>query len=397
MPLETTEQGQGPSGAIVEKTVEITTPNKTLDSLTGKTAVEESTSATQSESEQASAGEGHETGGNETENNKDGGSPLVENKEGSEDTTGGEQTDTNNSDELDLSEILIDIDGKDYVVADLIEERNELAKRVAEIEKDEFLKGFVNHYLTTGNANAYLEAKGVDWDKKDDLDVLRNQFDRDYADLDPKVREKLWRRELADKYKIKPDLTQEEMESEDYEIAQGLLKRDAKKIRDQFKETQKKFQVVDRKVEEKAPPKFDPAAYKQQLLAEKEVSDFMKNKLLKLGVKGEDGNHYGYEPTNPEQIIEMMVDDRKFWGTFVNGKTIDRNKQAKIYAYANNPDEYEKQLVEFGKTLALEERLKEVKNTDDRLNKKTTDAQTKETNWKKGFLTAALQQKTQKH
>lgn len=381
--------GQGPSGVVVEKTVEIASGNKTLDALSGKEAaptIEESAEAP----EEVTAPE-------TTEQNtaSEGGQPSAEENNGGESTPapskGAEAEEQD--EEFDLDEIVIDMDGTDVPISKLLSERDALAKRVAEIEKDEFLKGFIDHYLTTGNASAYLDAKGVDWDKRDDIDVLRSKFDQDNADLDSKIREKLWKRELADKYKIKPDLTQEEMESEDYEIAQGLLKRDAKKVRDSYKETQKKFQIVDRKQEEKPQPKFDPAAYKQQLLSEKDVESFMKNKLLKLGIKGEDGSSYGYEPANPEQIIEMMVDDRKFWSTFIKGNTIDRNKQAKIYAYAQDPENYEQKLVEFGKTLGLEERLKEVKNTDDRLNKKTTEAQTKETDWKKGFLKAALQQK----
>jgi hypothetical protein len=294
---------------------------------------------------------------------------------------------------IPLDELYVDVDGSERTVVDLLNERTELSKRIAEIEKDPFLKGFIDHYLVTGNANEYLDAKGVDWDKKDDVEILRNKFERENSDLDPKIREKLWKRELADKYKIKPDLSQEEKESEDYEIAQGLLKRDADKIRKQFKEDQNKFQIVDRKKEDQKPQKFDNAAYKTELLKDKVVDNIVKNKILKLAVKNESGQSFGFEPENTEHVIEMMADDSKFWGSFIKDGKVDRELHAKVCAYLQNPDEFEKQLVDFGKTLSLEDRLKEVKNTDNRLNKKTLDSQTKETTFSKGLLTAALKQK----
>jgi hypothetical protein len=308
--------------------------------------------------------------------------------------------DTVTDEPVPLDELFLEVDGSEKSVADLLNERTELSKRVAEIEKDPFLKGFIDHYLATGNANAYLEAKGVDWDKKEDVEVLRLQFERDNADFDPKVREKLWKRELADKYKIKPDLSQEEKESEDYEIAQALLKRDANKVRGKFKEDQTKFQIVDRKKEEPQKQQFDVDAYKKEVLKDKAVDSFVKDKILKLAVKNESGQSFGFEPENVEQVIEMMTDDNRFWGSFVKDGKINRELHAKVCAYLQNPDAFEQQLVEFGKTLGLEDRLKEVKNTDNRLEKKNTSAQTGDGNrWiggapnPKTFLKEALKQK----
>lgn len=298
-------------------------------------------------------------------------------------------------DDVNLRELYLDVEGQNRSVAELLDERDALKKQLDQISKDPFLKGFIDHYQSTGNASAYIEAKGVDWDKKDSLSVIRAKFEKDNAGLSDKGIEIKWRRKLADTYKIKPDLTQEEMDSEDYILGQEELKRDADLARNEFKEHQSKFQIVDRKQEEKPQQQFNPEVYKKQVLAEKAIADFMKSKLLKLGIKSDTGQSFGFELPNPDQIIEMMVDDRKFLSTFFDfkSKAVDRNRQAKIYAYAMNPDEFEQQLVEFGKNLGLEERLKEVKNTDDRLNRKTTEAQTKESSFTKGFLGAALKQK----
>jgi len=187
------------------------------------------------------------------------------------------------------------------------------------------------------------------------------------------------------------------LESDDYLIAQELLKRDAKNARAAFKEGQKKYQAPERKVEQSAPPKqFDTAAYKQKLLQEKEVQAFAKHKLLPLGVKDGTGKTLGVEPKNTEQIIEMMADDKKFWSSFVDPKTqkVNYTKLAKAYAYAQDPDYYEQSLINLGKNLHLEERLKDTKQIDDRLNPKA-GAPPQKVSFAKGFLTEALKQKKQ--
>jgi hypothetical protein len=380
------------TGFEVHKSIEITSPNKTLDSLIGK--------ETQDSLPSGNEAEVTDTETSVLENTQEEGEELqVEsnNESQPDDSHTEEHLEPDHEDEdVDLTELVLDVDGQERSVSDLLTDYNALRQKFDQLAKDEFLNGFINHYLTTGNASAYLDAKGVDWDKKDDVEILRLKFEKEYADLDERTREKLWKRELADKYKIKSDLSEDELASDDYQIAQGLLKRDAKKIREEFKESQKKFQIVDKPQQPAATEnKFNPELYKREVLKEKEIAAFMKSKLLALSVKDEKGRSYGYETENADQIIEMMVDDRKFLSTFYDFKTkkVDRLKQAKIYAFASNIEAYENQLVDFGKNLGLEDRLKEEKNTDGRLNKQVTNAQTKETNWTMGFLNEALKQK----
>jgi chorismate mutase len=338
------------------------------------------------------ANAGSEEGGESGEESGDAG---AEGGNEAEEDEGSSNSQESEPEEVELNEIYLDIDGQERSVAEVITERNELAAKAAAIEGDAFLKGLIEHYQATGNIDAYYEAKGVNWDKKDDVEVLRARFEQENTDLDPKIVEKLWKRELADKYKISPGLSQDEMDSEDYEIAQGLLKRDAKKAREGFKTTQSKFQIPERKTEVKPEQaKFDPQVYKKQLLADKEVDSFMKSKLLKIGVSDETGTSFGFEVENPDSVIEMMSNDQKFWNTMLKDGKVDRAKQAKVYSFSQDPERYEQALVEFGKTLALEERLKEVKNTDGRLNKKTTEqSAVGSSDWKKEFLKAGIQQK----
>jgi chorismate mutase len=368
-----------------------------------KTETTENTTTQESAVEQVESETADSTTSKESANEDEGSEVSAEGEEESGDAGGQDDNESDKeessketeNEEVELSEIYLDIDGQERSVADVITERNQLAAKVAEIDKDEFLKGLIAHYQATGNIDAYYEAKGVNWDKKDDVEILRTRFERENNDLDPKIVEKLWKRELAEKYKIKPDLGQDEMESEDYEIAQGLLKRDARKAREEFKTTQSKFQIPERKTEVKQEQtKFDPQEYKKQLLADKDVDAFAKSKLLKIGVSDESGTAFGFEVENPDAVIEMMSNDQKFWSTMMKNGKVDRTKQAKVYSFSQDPERYEQALVDFGKTLALEERLKEVKNTDGRLGKKTTESSTVgSSDWKKEFLKAGIQQK----
>lgn len=307
-------------------------------------------------------------------------------------------------DEISLEELMIDYGGQERSVSEVLSELSaaqteaQAAKdRIAEIEKDPFLKDFIAHYLANGDAGAYLEARAVDYDKKSDLEILKMKFDKDNADFPEQTRELLWRRELRDKYKVSAELSDEEKESDEYQIAQALLQRDAKNARVGFKDQQSKFQIAERKVEEKeqapAQPQYDPVAAKQELLKVKEVDAFMKNKLLKLGVTDDKGNSFAIEHDNPDAIVEMMMDDRKFWNQFAKSGKVDHSRLMKTYAYSLDPEGYEKQLVEFGKDLALEERLKESKNTDGRLNKQSTPAQTTEQSQSRAILEAMMKAK----
>lgn len=314
------------------------------------------------------------------------------------DTT--EATTPDDDGEVDLNELVIDYNGQEKSVMEVVNElatANQEAQaakdRLAQIEKDEFLKNFIDHYMNGGNVDAYLEAKAVDYEKQSDLDILKRKFEKDHADFSEKHRELLWKKKLRDDYKVGVDPSDVDTESEEYQIAQALMERDAKVARQSFKDEQAKFKIADRKAEEpkSEKPAYDPEAQKQKLLKVKEVEAFTKNKLLTLGVTDDAGNAFGFEPPDPDGIIEMMVNDGKFWNQFAKDGKVDYNKLMKTYAFSQDPDGYEKQLVEFGKDLLLQERLKENKNTDGRLNKQTSSAQTGAQNETLGMLQAMAQ------
>jgi hypothetical protein len=295
--------------------------------------------------------------------------------------------------ELDLDEYTVDVNGEEKTINQLLDERDQYAKRIEEIESDDFLKRFIDYYKQTGDAAAFLRSQTVDYDKMPDVDVIRQKFDEENSDLDQETRDLLFSEELRSKYKVDPDINPEELEYNDaklYKIGQGLLKRDADKARKSLKDEQQKFALPDSsKQQQQQAQAFDAEAYKKKIMSSGDMAKFTETKLLKLSVSGEDSVPYGYEIDNPGEIIEMMTNDSKFWSLFQKDGKIDHVTQAKVYAYAKNPDAFERQLVELGKTLATEKVLKEKRNTDGVLSRTGKD---NVDDFKSGFLKAARQQ-----
>ena len=66
-------------------------------------------------------------------------------------------------------------------------------------EYDDFIKGLIEYYKETGDVS-YIEAKNVDYSEMPDLDIVRHNMRRQYSDMSDKNFERLFRREVVDKY-----------------------------------------------------------------------------------------------------------------------------------------------------------------------------------------------------
>lgn len=275
--------------------------------------------------------------------------------------------------EVDLSEVFLEINGKELSVAEAITqaeaENKELSERIAKYESDPWLKNFIEQYHSGGDVEKYISTK-IDWDKKDDMTVLRTAWDKENPDLDDAVKDKVFKRDFINKYGFDPyDDGEVDKESDDFQIGQSLIKRDANKARSGFKEEQQKYVIA--KPEIKQAPQPNIEEFKNQVLSDKDVKSFKESKLVKLGVKTDDGESYGYEADDPESTIEMMWNNDKFWELFVDQKSkrIDYQKLAKVFTIAKDPDKYESQIFDWGKQAGVESKVKEAKNIDGIQNK----------------------------
>lgn len=271
------------------------------------------------------------------------------------------------SDDVDLDEILVSIGDQERKVSDIVKDYQALSQKSANIDKDEFLKNFVEHYLAGGDPADYLKSK-QDLTKVDDLTLMKNRFWESNSDLDEDVREALFEKELSEKYGMNPDGTFDDETSKTAKIGKQLMKRDAEKVRTEKSESQKKFEIKRREAQKQEQPvKVNPA---DQLKAISELPE-VKDLLAKKSVVLEDGVSLPVE--NPDEVIGMMADLNKFWAKFKDPKgNVNWNQVKRLMAFASDPAKYDKHLLSIGNDRGQENYLKEQKNIGG-LDSKTID------------------------
>lgn len=248
--------------------------------------------------------------------------------------------------ELDWKEVLKKVD------------RKELLK---EAGLDDFEIGLLDYRKSTGDLTPYLEVKTKDWDKMNEVAVLRDDLRRKYPDLSDEDFDLLADKRINQKYL----LTESELVDEkEVKLAKIELKSEADSIRKKRKEEQQNF---------KAPElKADDTQAKQQEAQEKAYAEYVEGvkknpatqKLLaeqKL-VMGEGNETYNYK-VNSAELVEIAENPNKFFGLFGEaGKEKWEDFYATV-AYAKNRKQIEKALIDYGKSLAIKESAEELENT----------------------------------
>ena len=227
-------------------------------------------------------------------------------------------------------------------------------------EQDEFIKGLIEYYKETGDVSAYIEAKNVDYSSMSDLDVVRRNMRSKYSDMSEKNFERLFRREVVDKYQLDASRYDEE----EVELGEELLKAEASKLRSELMERQAKFKAPERQ----AQPEVDTTAQAEEAMAqwtEKVNSAPETQSVINDGrvVIDFNGEPFAYEIDNPQDVVDMTIDNNKFFQLFQNeGGQIDYNKWYKVLNYAQDPNTFERSLILHGKNLGGKEVVSEIKN-----------------------------------
>jgi hypothetical protein len=224
--------------------------------------------------------------------------------------------------------------------------------------KDDFIKNVVEFYEKTGDITPYLQAKLVDFNGMSDEDVMRRNLREQYADLSDKAFDRLYKTQVVDKFKIDSD----EWGEEDSELGRELLKSEASKIRNQYLEWQNNFKAPDQEVGQES----NDEAVEQFRRFEQEVKSNQYTKSLleakKISIKTSDGE-FNYELPEANSLLDMTIDNEKFFSQFANPDgQLDYNRWYKTAAYSQNPEMFEKSLINYGKTLGRSEVTKEIKN-----------------------------------
>lgn len=227
--------------------------------------------------------------------------------------------------------------------------------------KDDFIKGVVEFYEKTGDITPYLQAKLVDFNQMSDEEIMRRSLREQYPDVSEKAFERLFKQQVIDKYKLDPD----EYGEDDFELGTELLKSEASKARQKYVDWQNSFKAPEPESDNtqaqaqaealEAMQKFEQSVKSHEL-----TKSILENKRLTIKV-GED--EFAYEIPEPDAIVDMTVDNDKFFSQFAAGEgQVDFSKWYKTAAYSQNPELFEKALINYGKTLGRSEVTKEIKN-----------------------------------
>jgi hypothetical protein len=227
--------------------------------------------------------------------------------------------------------------------------------------KDDFIKGVVEFYEKTGDITPYLQAKLVDFNGMSDEEVMRRNLREQYPDVSEKAFERLYKQQIVDKFK----LDSEEWGEEDSDLGRELLKAEATKARQKYIEWQNGFMapepvVSDEAKQEEAQLKEAFQKFEQDVRTNKMTSQLLNDKRIAIKVGDAEFN---YELSNPNEMVDLTLDNNKFFSQFAAGDgQLDYSKWYKTVAYSQNPELFEKALINYGKTLGREEVTKEIKN-----------------------------------
>jgi len=227
--------------------------------------------------------------------------------------------------------------------------------------KDDFIKGVVEYYEKTGDLTPYLQAKLVDFNGMSDEEVMRRNLREQYPDVSDKAFERLYKQQVVDKFKIDAD----EWGEDDAELGRELLKAEASKVRQKYVDWQNSFKAPEpvqslEAQQEQAEMEEALRQFEQSVKSNQLTSQILNDK--RIAVKIGD-SEFNYELQDAQSLVDMTLDNNKFFQQFAAGEgQLDYSKWYKTVAYSQNPELFEKALINYGKTLGREEVTKEIKN-----------------------------------
>ena len=249
--------------------------------------------------------------------------------------------------------------GKAETLEDFFDEYKRMRDSSSAEFKDDFIKNAVEYYNETGNLTPYLEATSVNYSEMSDEKVMRRDLEQANPTLSKGAIERLYTREIVNKYSLDED----KFDEDEVELGKELLAADASKLRDKYVDEQKNFTqpVKDQTEETETENQEEQRAKWTETVSSHEITkDVMENKRILVSY-GDD--KFSYEVENPESLQEMTIDNNKFFALFQDEKgTVDFDKWYRVLAYASYPEVYDSSLISHGQELGQEKVVSDLKN-----------------------------------
>ena len=256
------------------------------------------------------------------------------------------------------------------------------------VEEDEYIKNALEYYKENKTLKPYLEALSVDYNEVSDVDLLRIKYERENPDLDSKVVERLFKREVLDKYSLNED----EFDEDEIEIGRAMLKRDAGKVRQQLISDQKNF------IPTNVPQRQSEEEIAAQVAEQKKIiSSNLKSYLDSKAIKIESDEPLSYQVKDASKMVDYAMDNQSFFKEFIQeGGDVNWEKWAKTVAFMQDPDQFINSMISHGKSLGKKSFEQELKNPDKLQSSREVAGDNLSDNPfenPEGFLQAALKQK----
>jgi hypothetical protein len=235
--------------------------------------------------------------------------------------------------------------------------------------KDDFIKDVVSYYEKTGDLTPYLEAKLVDYNAMSSEQVMRHRLKKEYGGLSDRAFDKLYKREVVDKYKLDID----EYDEDEVSLGRELLDVEAGKHKAAYINEQDSFKAPES--ESKNQEQEIAEHYEKWAKVIGENSDTKKLSDSKSLVWGKDEDNQFHYEVKPDELVEMAVDNQKFFNLFAGKQgNVDLDKWYRVAAFAQDPDAFVKALITHGKSMGEEKIIETVKNpSKPQKNKVSTD------------------------
>jgi hypothetical protein len=259
--------------------------------------------------------------------------------------------------------------------ATIVDWKEELKKAnpkdiLKELGYDDFVAEFAEFRKNGGDAYKYLEAKAFDWETVNHQDLVLDELKLQYPHLADDKIEKLYQA----KYKLS-----EYASEEDKEVGLIQLEADAELIRQKRIAEQKAFQIPDVARSQEAIDTQNRMAEQQEMQAQQvqqalqffreheATKNLMESKRVAIDL-GDNGK-FNFTVDKPETLMAVALDSEKWQRAIaVNPQEADPSKLIpdvaklqKIALIALNPN-YEKDLVNYGKSLGLKTIVEEGQN-----------------------------------
>jgi hypothetical protein len=228
-----------------------------------------------------------------------------------------------------------------------------------ELGLDDFEIGLLDYRKQTGDLTPYLEAKSKDWDKVSDLDVMKYLLRKNYSEFPDEDFDLLTHKHILQKYLL--DSPEDKIYDDREKRLAGIeLKTDAARERARLKDEQAKFKAPDLQP--------DDSAEEQRAAQQKMYEDYQAAvkanpttvKLLseKKITIGEGDNAYNFK-VDPDKLIDIAMNPNKFFDLFGESGKENWDDFYATLAFATNRKQYDKALIEFGKSQQVKEEVAE--------------------------------------